>query len=576
MQNLTFPQLQLSAAALLEFSLTKLFPGIQPLSFKSIDTGFYCDFISESLLHPKVLPLIEERMRADIKSAIPINSRQMLHSNAIAFFEHLELPLKVDQLENLETNTQLVDIIQIDEFYDVCPLPHISNTQQIGAFKLNYLEVISKDDLKGHCIRIQGTASFNKQSLKQFLKKVEISKKNDPILLAQQLKLLHLSEDNSPGFIWTQKGKILLNLLREWWTNEHTEQGFHFITTPRLISQSTLKKAGYYPHSTLAETLNPPLELSDVEFHLVHTQTLSHLLLYYEMYKVKIPQPIKFAECGTLFSLDINKSKETSLWKGYEYTGDEAHIFIHFNQVEAEIISSLLFLQKIAKILCLNCHCYLAGVQPSSLGKANSLQNQWKGIFKYLVNALDNCQVKYTELPKQEHQAYFGPRIEFRLVDMLEREWSALTLEVNLVWPYLFNSSRDGAEVPILLKRTMFGSFERVIATLLQQNFGKLPLWLAPEQVRIIPIKQDQASYAAEICESLKAQGFRAVIDIHRTKKLEERIHLFQQEKVPYAILIGDREEQGSMLTIRSYSESGSFKMLLSSFLERLHLETER
>lgn len=554
-----------SAAQVLAVAVSSLFPKAQLVSGESTSLGFYYDFFFHEPITKEQIPFIEERMRDFMRQDMPFKLMEMMRKNAIELFKYHHQDLKVALLKaNVET---LVHVCQLGSFYDLAYPPFVETTKDIGVIKLLDISPLTlslpgKPSLK--LTRIQGTAFPTQRELKDFLKKNEAAKERDHRLLGKAMHLFESLEEACPGcWAWHSKGVLLRETLLDWWRAEHRRLGYQFVETPDLIRPQVIENQKHCSFSFKSDSTS-------------YATGMSKALMHSALFKSKLHSyrelPIRYTECGDFY----DPSKEVHLWgllRARAFTVDKEHIFCDQEQVLDELISSLQFINKTVKIMGFEAHWYLMAKGqkfPKPLKK-------WDESLSSLVKALQACEFDYT-LDNEPTDGY-GPSIEARFVDALGREWKGPYVYMDLYHPdklgLHYQSQDGGMRRPMMIGRSILGSIERLIAILVEHYSGYLPLWLAPEQMRVIPVIESNADYAAELHKIIELQGFRVGID-YRKENLGVKIHAAESEKVPYIIVIGETEEKNRTISLRSYPggqrEDGVF---IDKWLEQLKAKIE-
>lgn len=554
-----------SAAELLAVAICSLFPKAQLVSGEATALGFYYDFFFPEPISAEQFPFIEERMRDFMRQKLPIKVMEMMRKNAMELFKHHGQDLKVALLKaNVET---LVHVCQIGQFYDLSYPPFAETTKQIGVIKLLDITPLTVS-LPGRpnlpLTRIQGTAFPDTASLKQFLKMTEAAKECDHRLIGKEMGLFAAFDETCPGcWSWLPKGTIIREILLDWWRQEHHRQKYQIVSTPNFVKPHVLDKA----HLPVLS-----FEPDGQSYLACPSKALLHALIFKSKLHSYKELPIRTCEYGEFF----DQGKEGHLWgmlRARSFTADSAYTFCTSTQVLNELISSLQFIDKSFKIFGFEAHWHLITKSHDSKGFAK----KWDESQESLVKALKMCGFDYT-LDK-EGKAHYGPTVEVRFTDALGRKWKGPYLYIDLYHPEKFGLHYQGQDdrmhAPVMVGRSMFGSIERLMALLVEHYIGKLPLWLAPEQVRIIPMADKNAEYAAQAFCAVEQAGFRASVD-YRKENLGAKVHAAESERVPYIIVVGDKEEKNKTITLRRYLQEGSQDgIVLEKFLEQLTLEVE-
>ena len=540
--SLPLPALRQSAAELLAYAICDVFPGTHLVNSGTTNIDFYYDVIAPVPLDEQCLILLEERMRFLMKEALPVRTLDMMRENAIQFLIHHKQPIKAEIVKHVPSN--VVRILQVGDFIDFCPLPYMTQTDQVGFFKLQsvtptnvYIKNLEYLDV----MRIRGTAFHEKSDLKNQLKQVERAKKYNHWAIGLEMQLFAPIDEEC--FQWLPKGSALIQHLLKWLNTQQVKQGFEFIEFPLLLP------------NTFKNNQLTTLEINDREFICFPPPQLLPIV------PNSMPSNRYFGRISQCNAAPIDQLQ--GLLNPRSGTFDLSQIFCNREQLQEELNSSLHFIDGFIKIVGLKHHWYLSANQNSTTGQEKS----WNQSYSCVESALQECGLNYT-IDKQIERRY-GPRVELGLADASGREWRSSFISIDLV------QTSPGDDIgrnptPLRVSRSVFGLIERFIAVLIEHFEGKLPLWLAPEQVRIIPLSVKNAEYAKQIQSQLEAAGFRCKADMHPLS-LGERIHLAEREKIPYCVIVGEKEEQNDVITVRS-SQKGQMKdaITIGSFLNQL------
>lgn len=568
--SLSLHTLRLSTAELLAYAVTDLFPEAKLIEGETTDFGFHYDFHITQPVDDYVITLIEEKMRSLIKENLPVRSLDMMRENAVTLFQHRGQDIKAEIISQ-ETHN-IVPIMQIGDFYDYCPPPYISNTQEIAAFKIIKVESasipISGEDIP--VVRFSGVVFHDKISLKKSLKAKEETKKRDHRVLGKEMNLFSGKDEVGLGcWLWHPKGTLLRQLLIDWWKGENNQRKFEFLTSPNLVKASLMQKSGLFGNRFREEPL-PVFSLEGVDYTWRAALSPFHALFFKSTQHSYRALPIRYAECAEIFTNQRNRQLWGLLQARTSFT-DVAHTFCSPKQVVSELISSLQFIDRIIKMLGFEYHWCLGSRGQKYSGTLAS----WDEGFAWIVQALEACEFKYVTDPLEN--ARFGPFVEARLVDSLGREWQGpqVTIDLNSPERYVLRYQESNGEMyaPVMIAESLFRSLERFIAMLIEHYGGAFPLWIAPEQIRIIPVAERNASYGNKVYSSFEKLGFRASID-DGIDPLGSKVHKAEREKVPYMVIVGDKEEKTNAITVRSLNQGevrASFD--LDSFLAKVQEE---
>lgn len=563
--------LRQSAAEILAMVVIDLFPGTLFVGGYANEFGFYADFVSNQPIDDQALGFIDTRMRGLIKENKEVRHHNMMRENAAALLDHRQQPFRADNA--LDAPENIVTMIQIDQFQDYCSFIPISNTQEIAAFKLLKVEQVTKtfseqDEIQ--VIRIHGTVFPNPQNLKKYLKGYEAGKKRDHRILCKEMELCtQLDQMNTSVWAWFSKGVTLRELLKGLWCQELKTQGFQFLISPVLVNKALLDKLRFKTDTFPSTAVN----INGLEHIMLTDLGPAHAQIYLQKEKKYNDLPIRYAECASLPSA----RKSGDLWGMFDAeiaTIDQAHIFCTLEQVEEEIISSLQFIDKIIKIFSFECHWSLKGRGQKFAGTPKG----WKRGIDALASAFEKCGIAFEQ--DSDEIAYEGPTAEMTLVDSLGREWAGPRVSIDLNVPESYNLRYEGTDgarhQAVMIKRSLFGSIERFIAILVEHYAGRFPLWLAPEQVRLLVVGEHVRPYGERLFQEIENAGIRATLD-QRPGPLGARIHEAERERVPYLIVVGEREEKKQLITVRSGSyEKGQSEVTIEAFLNEIRQEVTR
>ncbi len=552
--HITSHALNVSASCLLAYVTSNLVPDVQLIGGGVHPSGFYFDFIFPQAFHVSLLALIESEFKNLIKADIPIHCRSMMRENAVSLLRHLKFPDLADNVE--ETSDNIITVLQIEEFYCPAPAPYIESTIEIASLKL--LEGIEIDN---QFIRVIGIVRDNPQSLKQFMKAYERRrKKGDHRQLLQELQFwIHSSAISPFEGNWLPKGLKLKQIIKNWLDTQRKNCGIdvYAVQTPTLLNQD------FFPTD---DALLIECEIQGEYGILAPTKLLNHLKLMKEGRCALDPLPTRLREESFIFK-QIPLIENEGLLRCPSYETEETTIFCRPNELKEELISSLHFIEQIITMLGFEGRwVYLTSVERTVQKKAQrALLAQLKEMINVQVFAFP------IEENPEEHSGIYGPSLELRIQDSLGREWgcSRVSLVMNSPMTPTFIQERS---LEVLSQQTWI-SLERLVALLVEKTEGALPLWLAPEQVRLIAIGDHDREWAAEVYEGLLRSGIRTVSDF-RPLKLAEKIHQAELERIPYLILIGEQESNKRQLTIRSTQQPGAKGMaVLDQFIAQIMSE---
>lgn len=553
-----------SASHIMAQAVLELFPeaklGIGP----AIEDGFYYDFDLPRALTPEDLPVIESRMRESIESRASFNHSELGIEEARKKFAGQPYKLElVDAIARGEMGThgeketgpsETVSIYSHNGFTDLCAGPHVANTGEVPIDGIKLTNIAGAywrgDEKRPQLQRIYGTAWETKEQLEKYLWRLEEAKKRDHRKLGRDLGLFYFSDDIGPGLpLFAPKGELLRYLLESYVRETQTRYGYQHVWTGHLVKEDLYKKSGHYDN--YLESMFPPMQDEDLVLRLKPMNCPSHMTLYKEMGRHSYRDlPLRFAEFCTLYRYE-KRGELTGLTRVRALTQDDCHVFCTEEQIESEFTLALNLVHEI--LATYDFHDYkvrlsLRGEQ----GKYVQDEAKWEKATLALKSAMDANKVDY--FVAEGEAAFYGPKADFIAKDVLGREWQLSTIQVDFIQPArlgLEYIAEDGqARTPVMLHRAVTGTTERFLAMLIEHYAGAFPLWLAPVQMEIIPIADRHTEYAREVERKLKSAGFRPEVD-GRSERMNAKIRDAQLQKIPYMLVIGDREAATSAVSVR-------------------------
>ena len=537
----------LCAAAVLElFPETKL--GIGP----PIDTGFYYDFDRPEPFTPQDLEKIEAKMW-ELQAKNLTFERQLIGKpEGLEKYRKMNEPMKVELIEE-RADDIFSEYTLGPHFIDFCRGPHVPDTSKLKAFKLlSIAGAYWKGDEKNKQLqRIYGTAWFSKKELDEYLHKLEEAKKRDHRKLGQELDLFSIQELAGPGLIFFHpKGGIIRKQLEDWMRDAYLKRGYSLVYTPHVMRRELWKTsghAGYY-----SENMFTPMELDDAEYQLKPMNCPGHILIYRDRQHSYRDLPVRLGELGTVYRYERSGTMH-GLLRVRGFTQDDAHIFCTPEQIEDEIVSCLDFAADTLKTFGFT--EYKAEISTWDGGKSGKYDGEpanWALAEGALRKACDRLGIHATVIP--DEAAFYGPKIDVKLVDAIGRLWQLSTVQFDFTLPRRFELeyiAEDGRKHrPLMVHRALFGSVERFFGILVEHYAGAFPVWLAPVQATVLPITDKQAAYAAQVAEKLKAAGVRVTVD-ERSEKINLKIRDAQMQKIPYMLVVGAREAEAGQVAVR-------------------------
>jgi threonyl-tRNA synthetase len=548
--------LQQSTAEVMACAICDLFPHALLVDCAATDYGFHYDLIIPQQIDTHIFPLIEERMRSIIKENRPFKVLEMMRENAATFMEHHGQEIKAQLVADLPEN--IVKVLQMGEFIDTCPDVLLSSTHDIGAFKL--LELTSATSYSDHLgkleiSRLSGTAFPDNYSLKRFLKQYEKAKKSDHAKIGEEMKLFKLIHETK-SFMWLPKGSLLCHLLSRKPRQEMEMTGFIPISQPPLLLEDLS-----------GNTQELSLEIDGEQYAIPpHPDLVAGMIFQASAGLTELQLPMRYYTNAAIINTSP-ASRLHGLFSPRADTMDLEYIFCTQEQLSKELISSLQFIEKCIKIFGFEYRWHLNTKLEAGINK-----RLWNSNAELLEAALKTCSLDYT-LDKQGISLY-GPSVEVGLADALGRLWRGPFIKIDMVHPAqlkLEYQTQDGKmHQPTMVARSTLGHLSCLVAATVEHYVGMLPLQLAPEQIRVIPVSPQNAGYAASILARIESEGFRGSAD-YRPAALGEKIHAAERERIPYSIVVGEREEKNCLITVRSCNKTDMHKgITIDSFLARL------
>ena len=555
-------------AQVLARAIKNLYPGAKLAIGPTIDDGFYYDILFKKPISIEDFPEIEKEMLKIIKDGANINKTIKSRKEAISLFDELSEPYKVNIIEESkqENNFQIYHQ-QNTDFYDLCRGPHLPNLKHIGVFKLTKLAgAYWRGDAKNEMLqRIYGTAWRNEKELKNYLKLIEEAEKRDHRKLGKEMDLFHFQDDAPGSVFWHSKGWNIFKKLIDYMRRKQELNGYNEISTPTVLDRSLWEKSGHWEkfqeNMYLAQTKDEKI------FALKPMNCPGGMQIFNNSLRSYRDLPMRVAEFGKVFRFEPSGALH-GLMRVREFTQDDAHIYCLKEQMQDECI----------KIINLTLEIYKDfGFEDVKIKFSNRPQKRigddktWDFLENSLENSLKKLGLNY-EINEGEG-AFYGPKIEFVLIDALSREWQCGTLQVDLNLPPRLNATyvdRNGEKsYPVMIHRAFFGSLERFIGILIEHYSGKLPIWLAPIQVAIATINDKCDDYCDELSEVLESQGFTTKSD-KRNEKLNYKIREISNEKIPFLIVVGEKEVQEKTLSIRELGTKQTSTLKIEEFLKKL------
>jgi len=553
----------LLAAAVLElFPETKL--GIGPPT----ETGFYYDFQRETAFTPEDLEKIEARMWEIQKRDLPYERKLMAKSEGLEKYRAMGEPMKCELIEE-KADAIFSEYTLGPRFIDFCRGPHVPSTSKLKAFKLlSIAGAYWKGDEKNHQMqRIYGTAFFSQKELDEYIKQIEEARKRDHRKLGAELDLFSIQELAGPGLIFFHpKGGVIRKMLEDWMRDQYLARGYSLVYTPHIARSDLWKTSGHY--NFYAENMFKRMELDDAEYQLKPMNCPFHILIYKNSQRSYRDLPVRLGELGTVYRYERSGTMH-GLLRVRGFTQDDAHIFCRPDQIEDEIVNCLIFAADTLRTFGFEHYeAELSTWDGGASGKYDGTPDQWELAEKALRNAVDRVGLNAKVMT--DEAAFYGPKIDVKLVDAIGRKWQLSTVQFDFTLPRRFELEyigEDGkAHQPLMCHRALYGSVERFFGILVEHYAGAFPMWLAPVQVKVMPITDRSLEYAQQVQAKLTAVGLRSELD-DRKEKVQLKIREAQLQKVPYMLVVGDREAASGTVAVRNRKHGDQGVKPLEAFL---------
>ena len=564
-----------TASHLMAQAVKQLYPQAKVAIGPAIESGFYYDFDTSEPFSPEDLEKIEARMKELAKKAIPIERQVLPIQEAKKLFAEMGENYKVELLEDLEKEGESsVSIYRQGDFVDLCRGPHLPDTSRIPAFRLiNVAGAFWKgDEAQPMLQRIYGTAFFSKKELTKHLQKLEEAKKRDHRKLGRQLDLFSIQEEIGPGLIlWHPKGAMVRKLMEDFWREEHLRRGYDLLFTPHIAKRDLWKTSGHLDF--YGENMYSPMEIDEVSYQIKPMNCPFHIAIYNSRKRSYRELPLRWCELGTVYRYERTGTLH-GLMRVRGFTQDDAHIFCRPDQLDQEINEILDMTLYMLRVFGFDRYDIYLSTRPE---KYVGSDEHWELSTNALRNALEGQGLGYEIDPGEG--VFYGPKIDIKIKDCLDRSWQCSTIQVDFNLPERFNVSYTGQDsqkhAPIMVHRALLGSLERFFGVLIEHYAGAFPLWLAPVQARVLTITDRQDQWARTIFQRLRAAGIRAELDV-RNEKLGKKIREAQIEKIPYMLVLGDQEVADRTVSPRTREGKQMQAMPVESFVEMLLAEAEK
>ncbi|RME87164.1 MAG: threonine--tRNA ligase [Anaerolineae bacterium] len=574
-----------SAAHVMAQAVLELFPEAKYTIGPPIENGFYYDFDLPRPLTPEDLEKIEKRMREIIAGKHDFVKKVVSADEARRIFK--DQPYKLELIDGLEQGgydeygnpldeKPEISIYQHDTFVDLCRGPHVSNTAEINPDAIKLMKVAGAywrgDEKRPMLQRIYGTAWENTQQLEEYLHRLEEAKRRDHRRLGKELDLFSTSEEVGAGLIlWHPKGGLVRHLAEEFCKQEHLANGYDFVYTPHIGRSHLWETSGHL--KWYQENMYAPMTIDEDKYYIKPMNCPFHIMIYKSKIRSYRDLPMRLAEWGTVYRYERSGVLH-GLLRVRGFTQDDAHLFCRPDQMPEEIDRVLNFCLHILRGFGMTeFHAYLSTRDPE---KSAGDEERWEQATEALRAALERAGLPYDV--DEGGAAFYGPKIDLKMIDALDREWQLSTIQFDFNLPERFDLTYVGEDGqphrPYMIHRALLGSMERFMGVLIEHYAGAFPVWLAPVQAVLIPIADRHLDYAHKVAEQLRTEGLRVEVD-ERSERMNSKIRDAEMQKIPYMLIVGDREAEAGKVALRLRSGENPGPMPIAEFIARAKRDIE-
>ncbi|TAN41065.1 MAG: threonine--tRNA ligase [Nitrospirae bacterium] len=560
-----------SASHIMAHAVKELFPDAKAAIGPATDEGFYYDFDRAAPFTSEDLEKIEKKMKEIIKKNNPFVRKVLSKADAVELFNRMGETYKVEIINEITDDT--VSIYEEGGFVDLCRGPHLSKTGRVKAFKLlSVAGAYWRGDEKNKMLqRIYGTAYQTKEELKAYLDFLEEVKKRDHRKLGKELELFSVSDDIGPGLIlWHPNGSVIRRTIEDFWRNEHVKSDYQILYSPHIARLHMWEKSGHWDF--YRDNMYSPMEIDEIAYELKPMNCPFHIDVYKSRLRSYRELPVRYAELGTVYRYERSGVLH-GLMRVRGFTQDDAHIFCREDQIEAEVQNILDFTVFILKTFGFDSYDIYLSTRPE---KYVGSDENWERATNALRTALERNGLAYQVDPGEG--VFYGPKIDIKIKDSLNRSWQCSTIQVDFNLPERFDATYRGSDGkehrPIMVHRALMGSLERFFGVLIEHYSGIFPLWLAPVQVAFLTISEKHEEYARKIYLDFKKYGIRAKLNTEN-EKIGYKIREATMRKIPYLVIIGDKEVSEDKITVRKRNGENIGPFGVGEFMEILKEEID-
>ncbi|WP_018864132.1 threonine--tRNA ligase [Thioalkalivibrio sp. ARh3] len=559
-----------STAHLMAQAVKQLFPDAQVTIGPTIENGFYYDFAYDRGFTPEDLEKIEKRMKELAKQDLPVERSLMDRDEAVKYFRDMGEAYKAEIIASIPQGEN-ISLYKQGDFVDLCRGPHIPSTGKLKAFKLTkvagaYWRGNSDNEMLQ---RIYGTAWPNKDQLKEYLERLKEAERRDHRKIGQELDLFSIQDEAGGGLVfWHPKGARIRREIEKYWYDMHEKAGYDFVVSPHIANLELWKTSGHADF--YAESMYEPMEDEHQAFQLKPMNCPFHVLMYKDRLHSYRDLPLRWAEMGTVYRREMSGALH-GLMRVRGFTQDDAHIFCREDQIEAEVMAVIDLTLEVLQTFGFEKFDVNLSTKPEDAVGSDAI---WEHATASLRSAIEKKGLEYSV--DEGGGAFYGPKIDIKIHDAIGREWQCSTVQLDFNLPERFDmeyvAEDNERRRPIMIHRALLGSVERFFGVLIEHYAGHFPTWLAPVQAEVLTITERQDAYAEEVTKALRDKGFRVEADL-RNEKIGFKIREHTLKRVPYLLVLGDREMENGQVAVRTRSGEDLGSMSLEDFATRLREE---
>ena len=556
-----------TASHILAQAVKRLYPDIKLAIGPAIDTGFYYDFDADFPITEDMFQDIENEMRKIVKENYPLERFELPRNEAIKYMQDRKEDYKVELINDLPED-EVISFYKQGDFVDLCAGPHVESTGKVKAFKLlSVAGAYWRGNEKNKMLqRVYGTAFTKKSELDEYLKMLEEAKKRDHRKLGKELELFSMHEEG-PGFpFFHPKGMVLRNVLEDFWRKEHIKNGYKEVRTPIILNEELWHQSGHWDHYKENMYFT---KIDGMDYAIKPMNCPGGILIYKNQMHSYRELPIRLAELGLVHRHEASGTLH-GLMRARCFTQDDAHIFMMPSQIKEEVLGVIKLTDYFYKVFGFDYHVELSTRPENSMGS----DEDWERATNGLKEALNAAGMDY--IINEGDGAFYGPKIDFHLKDCIGRTWQCGTIQLDFQMPERFDLTYIGEDGekhrPVMIHRTIFGSIERFIGILIENYAGAFPTWLSPVQVMVLPVTDRANDYSKELEKKLFDMDIRVESDL-RNEKIGYKIREAQMQRVPYMLIIGDKEVENKNVSVRGRKAGDMGALSFDSFVEMIEDE---